>query len=581
METIVIECQKLQSKLAPAGETIRHFIAAYPGGQVQLSPLLEELLSLPNVVVKLEQNASGCEADDDLVSKISRIPHICVDNITQIESLLRISSRLYPHEMESLSEQAAVMGSLLATERRALNLAVNALDLVKGLQRAERNGESPPYATNPILQDISSIQTLLGQETSSESITRLLRELEIQDRESAGFQQLHTTTISGFLNTLKSFVEQQSGGMSTLQVARRSIAGSAISNMSPPPELDLSYLAPTLLEPPPSNVNFKHIGKIVMNLEKEPLDIKFMPGNPVTFATASFHRDVVLFNATTADRRKEIKVKGVHMIFSPMGDLMAITVEHMDELPHKQKPIPITHDFVRFKKPALYVLDTPRGTGMTSRRFFLQWHGIRAFSFNPEGSLLAIKGVRHRVELISSAKGLGYGVVRSHTDEVTHAEFTADGERLATMSKDGTMRVTNIRTLHSVARLEMDSWRNPLQLAVSPSGVVASIWGRTVTIWDYQTGAMNSYNFETARGSEGWPLAISPDLRWVASRTDEGADVTALATGKVVYSARLETGFVTSAAFSNDSKYLVFGRCTNGHHGRADSGILNMWEIVV
>lgn len=129
MEAIVIECQKLQSKLAQAGETVRHFIAAYPDGQVQLSPLLEGLLSLPNVVVKLEQNASDCEADDDLLSKISRIPKLCVDNITQIESLLRISSRLYRHEMASLSEQVAALGSLLATERRALNLAVNALDL--------------------------------------------------------------------------------------------------------------------------------------------------------------------------------------------------------------------------------------------------------------------------------------------------------------------------------------------------------------------------------------------------------------------------------------------------------------------
>ncbi|KAF9880837.1 ribosome assembly protein 4 [Colletotrichum karsti] len=306
-----------------------------------------------------------------------------------------------------------------------------------------------------------------------------------------------------------------------------------------------------------------------------------MPGSPPTFATSSFHRDIVVFNAATCERLKEIKAKGVHMVFSPVDEVMALTVEHNDELPHKLKLSSITHDFVHFHKPALYVLDTSRSPNPTTRRFMLQWHGIRAFSFSPDGSMLAIKGIKNRVEIINSMRGLGYGVVRSHTDEVTHAEFTGGGDKLVTMSKDGTLRVTDVRTMRSVAKLEMDNWRNPLQLAVSTSGVVASIWGRTVTIWDYETGVMNSYNFETARGSEAWPLSISPDLRWVASRTDDGADVTDLATGKVMYSARLESGFVSSAAFSADAKYLVMGRCVNGHHGRSDSGILNMWEIQV
>ncbi|KAK2015245.1 ribosome assembly protein 4 [Colletotrichum eremochloae] len=448
-----------------------------------------------------------------------------------------------------------------------MSLAADAMGLPTHLRRAEEAGESPPYATSAVLQEINAIKEVLNHQFPQE--------------QTASWRSLVT-----FLDFLKTYVDNQSTTVPMPDMTRLSVtasnAGASTYSMSGSSSVngDL-YAAPTLLPAAPSPVTFRHIAKIVMNLEKEPVDIKFTSANdPTSFAVSSFFKDISMFDASAGQRRRPIRVKGVHMVFSPMRDLVAVTTEHLDDGPHRTpKMIPTTHDMVHFHNPVLYVVDWVNDNLPSARRFALQWHGIRPYSFSPDGQLLAIKGVRNRVEIVTSAKGQGYSVLRSHTDEVTHAEFTADGTGLVTMSRDGTLRVSSVESGRNVAKIEIEHWRNPLQLAVSPTGVIASIWGRTVTIWDYQTGAMDSYNLEVARGSEGVPLAISPDLRWVAYRSDDGADVTDLATGKVVYSARLESGFAVSAAFSGNGKYLVVGRCMNGHHARTDSGILNMWEI--
>ncbi|KAK1990662.1 ribosome assembly protein 4 [Colletotrichum falcatum] len=448
-----------------------------------------------------------------------------------------------------------------------MSLALDAMGLATNLRRAEEAGESPPYAASAILQEINAIKEMPNHPSPQEQAASL-------------------GSLGTFLDFLKTYVENQSTTVPVSDMARLSVtasnAGASTYSMSGSPSVNGDqHAAPTLLLAAQPPVTFRHIGKMVMNLEKEPVDISFTSASdPTSFAVSSFFKDIALFDASECRRRRSIKVKGAHVVFSPTRNLVAVTTEHLDDGTHRNpKMMPTTHDMVHFDKPVLYVVDWANDSSPSARRFMLQWHGIRAYSFSPDGQLLAIKGVRNRVEIVTGAKGQGYSVLRSHTDEVTHAEFTADGARLVTMSRDGTLRVSSVESGRNVAKIEMESWRNPLRLAVSPAGVVASIWGREVTIWDYETGAADSYNLEVARGSEGVPLAVSPDLRWVAYRSDDGADVTDLATGKVVYSARLESGFAVSAAFSGNGKYLVVGRCMNGHHARTDSGILNMWEI--
>ncbi|KAK1974080.1 Quino protein amine dehydrogenase [Colletotrichum cereale] len=564
------ECHKLQSSLAPASAAVRSFISAHPDTQVQLSPLLEELICLPDVVVSLLRDAASCEGEQQLLLEARAVPVFCAGIVRQIEGTYTEGSgwlRRGDSGWRNAADRAATLGSCLGTGRRTMSLAVDAMGLATHLRRAEEAGDSPPYATSAVLQEINAIKEVLNRPSPQE--------------EAASLRSLGT-----FLDFLKTYVDNQSTTVPVSDMARLSVtasnAGASTYSMSGSPSAngDL-YAAPTLLSPAPFPVTFQHIGKIVMNLEKEPVDIRFTSASdPTSFAVSNCFKDITLFDASTGQRRRSIKVKGAYMVFSPTGDSVAVTTEHLDDgTLRNPKMVPTTHDMVHFDKPVLHVVDWVNDSTPWARRFMLQWHGIRPYSFSPDGRLLAIKGVRNRVEIVTSAKGQGYSVLRSHTDEVTHAEFTADGARIVTMSRDGTLRVSGVESGRNVAKIEMEHWRNPLQLAVSPTGVIASIWGRTVTIWDHETGAMDSYNLEAARGSEGVPLAVSPDLRWVAYRSDDGADVTDLATGKVVYSARLESGFAVSAAFSGNGKYLVVGRCMNGHHARTDSGTLNVWEV--
>ncbi|OHE97208.1 ribosome assembly protein 4 [Colletotrichum orchidophilum] len=570
------ECQQLQFALPPAGAAVRDFIAAHPEAEAQLSPLAEELLLLPDVVVALLRSEASCAGEDRLLNETRQVPAFCIEVVGQIVGVVSDTGpeksrwslvRRGDDAWRSAASHAAALGSYLASGRRTMSLAVDALDLAQHLQRAEEAGESPPYAASATLQEINSIKEILNRQPASE-------------------QRLSLHKLAGFLSFLRTYIDNQSTTVPASEMARLTVtadnAGASTYSMSAAPSVDGDMnTGPALLAASPAHVSFRHVGKITMNLEKEPLDIRFTSNaDPTSFAVSNFFKDISLFDAASGERRRTIKVKGVHMVFSPFWDLVAVTTEHHDEYVHRfPKPIPTTHDMIHFERPALYVVDWANDNSPTARKFALQWHGIRAFSFSPDGQLLAIKGVRNRVEIVTGAKGQGYSVIRSHTDEVTHAEWTADGTRLVTASRDGTLRVTNVETGRTVAKMEMEDWRNPLQLAVGPMGAIASIWGRTVTMWDYESGAMNSYNLETAKGSEGIPLAISPDLRWVAYRSDDGADVTDLATGRVVYSARLESGFAVSAAFSGNGQYMVVGRCLHGHHARNDSGILNVWEV--
>ncbi|OLN86430.1 putative WD repeat-containing protein [Colletotrichum chlorophyti] len=581
VDNLRLECQRLHSTIISTGELLRQLVAAHAECQDRLSPLQEELFRVPTVVDTLFEEARNCESERQLFLEVQQVPQVCNKNVNDISEVLSEALQAVPgSEVQNAAvDRAAALALVLETSRRTLGLANEAFKLAKRSRWAAQAGESPPYTNDWMLEEISFIRRSLNEQSSSQQASA------VQDDVRHGAHASQSSKRLGFLDFLTTFIGEHSG----TTVPASDMAGLAISARNAPraqlpaPNAEAERFAavPDLLPPVPSSVTVRHVGKVVMNLEKEPVEIKFTSAaNPTSFAVTNFYKDIGLFDASTGQRKRTIKAKGVHMVFSPAQEVVAVLTEHIpEEALRSPRPIPTTHDMVHFEKPALYVVDFSNPSGPDPLRFMLQWHGIRPFSFSPDGQLLAIKGVRNRVEIINSARGSGYGVVRNHSDEVTHAEFTPDGDKLVTMSRDGTLRVTHVKSLRSIAKLEVDNWRNPLQLAVSPIGVIASIWGRTVTIWDYDTGELNSYDLDTARGSEGFPLAISPDLRWLACRSDDGADVADLATGKVIYSARLESGFATSAAFSANGQYLVVGRCTNGHHGRTDSGILNVWEI--
>jgi WD40 repeat protein len=166
-----------------------------------------------------------------------------------------------------------------------------------------------------------------------------------------------------------------------------------------------------------------------------------------------------------------------------------------------------------------------------------------------------------------------------HTDDVTHAVFTPDGAGLVSVSRDGTMRMVDAATGESLAKLDVDTWKAPHFLAITPDGaVIVSVWGDTVYRWDYATGGLDTYVLGTRRRRDGRPIAISADCRFLACSTHDGVDVSDLHAGRLIHSIRFQTGYVTAAAFSRDGRYLALGKAIDGVL-RVHKSVVDVWEL--
>lgn len=193
-------------------------------------------------------------------------------------------------------------------------------------------------------------------------------------------------------------------------------------------------------------------------------------------------------------------------------------------------------------------------------------------AWSRQGTALAAGEARNRVGVWDARSGLRTGRVVGHIDEVINAAFTPDSE-LVTTSRDGTVRITDPRTSRTLSKLEVDAGStNPRALAVSPDGgSIVSLWGTTLHIWLPRTGQLTSWGLHAARGSEGWPLCISPDCRWMACRTEKGFDVVEVATGCIVWEGGCESAAMfTAGAFSFDSRVLVLGTV---------DGFVEIWDV--
>jgi WD40 repeat protein len=180
-------------------------------------------------------------------------------------------------------------------------------------------------------------------------------------------------------------------------------------------------------------------------------------------------------------------------------------------------------------------------------------------AWSRDGRLIAVGEAKDRVGVWDVKSGTRVGKVLSHIDAITHAAFLPDSS-LVTASRDGTLRITNTATCKTMRRLEIDGSNNPRALAVSPNGRrILSVWGTNVHIWILSANDLTSYNLNAVRSCEGWPLAISPDCRYMLCRTEDGFDIMDVATGSVIYEETTEE-MVMSGAFAEDSTSLVLGR---------------------
>ena len=118
-----------------------------------------------------------------------------------------------------------------------------------------------------------------------------------------------------------------------------------------------------------------------------------------------------------------------------------------------------------------------------------QWsghsEGINAIAFSPDGSRLASASKDRTVRVWVVATGECVAVLSGHTDEVFAAAFHPDGRRLASAGRDRAVWLWDLTTGQEVARLGGHAnyvW----SLAFSPDGktLVSGSGDGTVRLWD-------------------------------------------------------------------------------------------------
>jgi WD40 repeat protein len=242
---------------------------------------------------------------------------------------------------------------------------------------------------------------------------------------------------------------------------------------------------------------------------------------------------------------------GVNMLFSRNGRQWAYLSEEDGKGLNAAN-----HDGINFKKPVVYLGDYINGRKVPA----VKWPGAKPLAFSEDGNWLAVGSTRGRVGLMDCSPNINKAsvVIPCHLDEVTHAVFTPNSNLLITQSRDGTIRITDVATRASIV----------------------SLWGDTVFHWNHGTAALESYNLSGRRTREGWPIAVSADCRFLCCRTDDGVDVSDLYSGRVLYTIKFQSGFVTAASFSWDGKYLILGKAASYMGLKMGTSTLDVWELV-
>lgn len=251
------------------------------------------------------------------------------------------------------------------------------------------------------------------------------------------------------------------------------------------------------------------------------------------------------------------KTTGSYAVFGPQGSRLATV---------RDWTVQLASGVEYHHSSTVLVRDISTGKTMTE----LKEAGKEPVAWSRDGRLIAAGEGRGRMGVWDAKTGTRVGRVVSHIDTITHAAFTSD-LKLVTVSRDGTLRISNPMTMKTLSRLEIEhSASNPRALCVSPDGTtIVSIWGTTVHIWHPLTNDLTSYNLNSVRRTEGWPLSITPDCRLMACWTENGFDIMDVSSGAVVLEHDSEA-LVTAGAWDADARVLLLGRM---------DGMVEVWDI--
>lgn len=205
---------------------------------------------------------------------------------------------------------------------------------------------------------------------------------------------------------------------------------------------------------------------------------------------------------------------------------------------------------------------------------------VRApIAWSPDGSFLVGVSSRDPSRIVTVAVGKATArleaVIPRHMDEVTQLAFlppgsaagAGHGPAVVSAGKDGYVRVTALESRRTLMKIEIGARAPASMMQVSADGkLVVTVWGRDVVLWYLDSGRVHNYNLNAVRQTEGWPMCVSPDCRYLACRTEDGFDVSDVLTGKFRGEFPWSGSFLSSAVFTSNGSRLVLGDYSGGMH---------------
>jgi WD40 repeat protein len=148
-------------------------------------------------------------------------------------------------------------------------------------------------------------------------------------------------------------------------------------------------------------------------------------------------------------------------------------------------------------------------------------------------------------------------ILKGHTELVSSADFSPDGKKVVTASRDETARIWDAETGKELVQLKGHTdWVYSADFSPDGKKVVTASEDETARIWDAETGK----ELVQLKGHTEWVCSadFSPDGKKVVTASDDlTARIWDAETGKELVQLKGHTDWVNSADFSPDGKKVV------------------------
>ncbi|WPJ63259.1 hypothetical protein SMAC4_13631 [Sordaria macrospora] len=184
---------------------------------------------------------------------------------------------------------------------------------------------------------------------------------------------------------------------------------------------------------------------------------------------------------------------------------------------------------------------------------------VDSVAFSPDGQRLASGSWDGTIKIWDPASGSCLQTLKGHRSPVTSVAFSPDGQRLASGSWDGTIKIWDPASGSCLQTLKGHSGAVS-SVAFSPDGqrLASGSWDETIKIWDPASGSC----LQTLKGHSNGvnSVAFSPDGQRLASGSWDGTiKIWDPASGSCLQTLKGHSGAVNSVAFSPDGQRLASG----------------------